>query len=60
VRKNTSLGNLSVLNKSTMSQREGSVMLEKKQNVQKTQQNMAQLKNRIEALKRNVELTQKQ
>lgn len=54
---NTSYGSLSNLNRSLResSKRDGSVMREKKQNVVKSQQNMAQLKNRIEALKRNVE-----
>lgn len=55
---NTSYGSL---NKSLMgaSKLDGSIMLEKRQNVVKSQQNMAQLKNRIEALKRNVEQAQK-
>ena len=38
---------------------DGSMMLEKKQNVKASQQNMEQLRHRIDALKRNVELAQK-
>lgn len=38
---------------------DGSIMLEKKQNVKASQQNMEQLRHRIDALKRNVELAQK-
>jgi len=35
------------------------MMLEKKQNVKSSQQNMTQLRHRIDALKRNVELAQR-
>ena len=38
---------------------DGSMMLERKQNVKSSQQNMTQLRHRIDALKRNVELAQK-
>jgi len=38
---------------------DGSIMHEKKTSVKQSRQNMSQLKNRIEALKRNVEAAQK-
>ena len=49
------------LNKSLVerSRIEGTIMLEKTTKVQKSRQNMEQLKHRIDALKRNVENVQK-
>jgi len=54
---NSSFASLNTTNKSLLerSKMDAMVMREKRQNVVKSQQNMAQLKNRIEALKRNVE-----
>ena len=47
------------MNQSMSSKIDGSMMLERKQNVKSSQQNMTQLRHRIDALKRNVELAQK-
>ena len=47
------------LDQTMQSKQEAALIMEKIKNVKVTRQNMDQLKNRIETLKRNVELEQK-
>ena len=56
---NKSFKNDNALDQTMQSKQEAALIMEKIRNVKVTRQNMDQLKNRIETLKRNVELEQK-
>ena len=56
---NKSFKNDNALDQMMQSKQEAALIMEKIKNVKVTRQNMDQLKNRIETLKRNVELEQK-
>lgn len=56
---NKSFKNDNALDQTMQSKQEAALIMEKIKNVKVTRQNMDQLKNRIETLKRNVELEQK-
>jgi len=56
---NKSFKNDNTLDQTMQAKQEAALIMEKIKNVKATRQNMNQLKNRIETLKRNVELEQK-
>jgi len=56
---NKSFKNDNPLDQTMQAKQEAALIMEKIKNVKATRQNMNQLKNRIETLKRNVELEQK-